>query len=676
MEGNGMKKPIKVLIAKDSEDDAALLIEALQHGGYDPAYEIVEKPKTMADALNRQEWDLVISDYSMPAQLLDSANDSIVLHDFEGRFHYVNDVACRFYGYTREELMQTKVFDLAVGESTEENQFRLNELKTKGRVVFDAVFGKDGALTPVEINANVLEVGGRQLVLSVARDITERRQAEEELRTAHQQLSQIIEFLPDATFVIDNNRKVIAWNKAIEKMTGVSEEEIVGKGDYAYAVPFYGEPRLILIDLIFMQDSSTALKYENMEKTGTSFYAEAYVPYTYQGKGAWLWGKASPLVDDEGNIIGAIESIRDITGRKRTEEELERYRDHLEELVDRFKNLSFHDVLTGLYNYSFFEEELQRLDVERQMPLSIIMSDVNGLKLVNDTLGHQKGNELLVRAAAIITRCCRSEDIVCRWAGDEFAILLPLTGRATANEICDRIKTACKETEREPIPISFSLGAATKEDINQKIDLVINEAEDIMYRDKLLDSRSTRFSTINFFKRALAKRSAETLEHGQRMQDIVAKIGNRLGLSKKEKDELGLLAALHDIGQIALPSELLTKPCFLTENEWELIKKHPEIGEGFARLVPDLACVAQTILSHHEYWNGMGYPRGLKGEQIPLPSRILAITDAYDVMINGRPYKKAISREEALEEIKKCSSAQFDPELVKLFVEIISNGKC
>jgi diguanylate cyclase (GGDEF)-like protein len=425
-----------------------------------------------------------------------------------------------------------------------------------------------------------------------------------------------------------------------------------------------------------MQDSSTALKYENMEKTGTSFYAEAYVPYTYQGKGAWLWGKASPLVDDEGNIIGAIESIRDITGRKRTEEELERYRDHLEELVDRFKNLSFHDVLTGLYNYSFFEEELQRLDVERQMPLSIIMSDVNGLKLVNDTLGHQKGNELLVRAAAIITRCCRSEDIVCRWAGDEFAILLPLTGRATANEICDRIKTACKETEREPIPISFSLGAATKEDINQKIDLVINEAEDIMYRDKLLDNRSTRFSTINFFKRALAKRSAETLEHGQRMQDIVAKIGNRLGLSKKEKDELGLLAALHDIGQIALPSELLTKPCFLTENEWELIKKHPEIGEGFARLVPDLACVAQTILSHHEYWNGMGYPRGLKGEQIPLPSRILAITDAYDVMINGRPYKKAISREEALEEIKKCSSAQFDPELVKLFVEIISNGKC
>jgi PAS domain S-box-containing protein/putative nucleotidyltransferase with HDIG domain len=130
---------------------------------------------------------------ALRAQLLDGANDSIVLHDFEGRFHYANDVACRFYGYTREELMQKKVFDLAVGESTEENQFRLNELKTKGRVVFDAVFGKDGALTPVEINANVLEVGGRQLVLSVARDITERKRAEERQKESHAKLAKTFE---------------------------------------------------------------------------------------------------------------------------------------------------------------------------------------------------------------------------------------------------------------------------------------------------------------------------------------------------------------------------------------------------------------------------------------------------------------------------------------------------
>jgi PAS domain S-box-containing protein/putative nucleotidyltransferase with HDIG domain len=143
-----------------------------------------------ASAINRKrsEDELVLR-----AQLLDSANDSIVLHDFEGRLHYVNEVACRFYGYTSEELLQKKVFDLNVVESAEDHQFRLNELKTKGRAVFDAVFGKDGAHIPVEVNSSIIDIGGKQFVLSVARDITERKRAEERLRESFTKLAKTFE---------------------------------------------------------------------------------------------------------------------------------------------------------------------------------------------------------------------------------------------------------------------------------------------------------------------------------------------------------------------------------------------------------------------------------------------------------------------------------------------------
>lgn len=255
--------------------------------------------------------------------------------------------------------------------------------------------------------------------------------------------------------------------------------------------------------------------------------------------------------------------------------------------------------------------------------------------------------------------------------GDEFAILLPQTDRKTAEEICGRIRMACEKASVGPAPLSFALEAATKEDEERSMELVLKEAEDIMYRDKLLDSRSTRFSMITYFQRSLAERSAETLEHGKRIQDIVARMGDKLGLSRRKKEELDILAALHDIGQIAIPGDLLVKPCYLTESEWELIRKHPEIGEKIALSVPDLNNISEAILSHHEYWNGMGYPRGLKGEQIPLLSRILSIADAYDVMTNGRPYKKAISHRGAVKEIEKCAGTQFDPELVELFVETV-----
>jgi HD-GYP domain-containing protein (c-di-GMP phosphodiesterase class II) len=221
-------------------------------------------------------------------------------------------------------------------------------------------------------------------------------------------------------------------------------------------------------------------------------------------------------------------------------------------------------------------------------------------------------------------------------------------------------------------PICFALGVATREDGDQEFEVVLREAEHMMYQDKPLDSRSARSSMIVFFQKVLDEKSAETMEHGRRMQDLVKEIGNRLGLSSVEQREMNLLAVLHDIGKIAIPTDILMKPSCLTKNEWEMMKRHPEIGERIARSVPDLVSIAEAILAHHERWDGTGYPQGLAEKQIPLFSRILAIADAYDVMINGRVYKKAINHREAVEEIKNCAGTQFDPELVKPFVEALS----
>ncbi len=334
--------------------------------------------------------------------------------------------------------------------------------------------------------------------------------------------------------------------------------------------------------------------------------------------------------------------------------------------------MSFHDIMTGSYNRTYFEEELRRLDTRRQMPLSIIIGDIDGLKTVNDTLGHLKGDRLIIKVAEVLKRTCRAEDIVCRWGGDEFAILLPKTDNATAAMIIDRIRRECEKTKEDSIPASISLGVAIKKDPEQNIENVLREAEDDMYRDKMMRSKRARFSVVSYFQRALAERTQETAEQGMRIHSLVLNFGSALGLLDKEKEELAILAALHDIGEIAVPEHIVLKPGSLTPAEWEIIKKHPEIGNNIARSVPDLVAISEAILSHHERWDGTGYPRGLEGTQIPLISRILAIVDAYDAMTGGRPYKKAISHQEAIEEIGRCAGTQFDPELAGLFTQLVS----
>lgn len=337
------------------------------------------------------------------------------------------------------------------------------------------------------------------------------------------------------------------------------------------------------------------------------------------------------------------------------------------------RHLLLKDKLTGLYNRAYFEEEIKRLNTKRQFPLSIIMGDVNSLKVINDTFGHREGDKLLKKIARIIKSCCREEDIIARWGGDEFSILLPKTTEDDAEEILNRIRDVCFKTDDQKIPVSISLGTSTKKNCNYDIRMTVKEAEDWMYRRKLLERRSISSSIISSLERTLQEKSYETEEHALRLKDMALVLGQSLKLTENKLNELILLSALHDIGKIAIPDDILMKKGKLTRKEWGIVKRHPEIGFNIAASSPQLVPISDAVLSHHEWWDGSGYPRGLKGEDIPLVSRIISIVDSYDVMTHDRCYRKAISKKKAVEELKRYAGIQFDPNLINIFLQILSS---
>ncbi|MEN3190732.1 MAG: HD domain-containing phosphohydrolase, partial [Atribacterota bacterium] len=345
--------------------------------------------------------------------------------------------------------------------------------------------------------------------------------------------------------------------------------------------------------------------------------------------------------------------------RKRTEEKI--------------KYLSFHDALTGLYNRAYFEEELKRLNNPRYYPLSLISIDVNGLKVINDTFGHNEGDKLLQHFAQLLTSVSRKGDIFARIGGDEFAILLPSTTSEEARSFCERIKRACEKDKIRPIYLrpNISLGYATQEGKYRDIETILKEADNRMYQNKLFSAKSKEKYLLDSFSAMLAERDPHTKDHSQKLQELALAFGKEIGLTEYQLDNLKLLALLYDIGKIGTPDSILFKNSALTSSEWEKMKDHTQIGYRMVKNIPEFAPIAREILYHHEHWDGTGYPAGLKGEEIPLLSRIISIVDAYDAMQSVRPYKGKLSKEKALEEIKRGAGTQFDPHLTEVFLKVV-----
>ena len=376
--------------------------------------------------------------------------------------------------------------------------------------------------------------------------------------------------------------------------------------------------------------------------------------------GEWLWlhGRGKIVeYDEQKNPRRLIGSLSDITPRKNYE---------AENLY-----LSQTDLVTTLKNRNFIEVLLEKADECRLCNSWIILGDFNGLKLINDAFGHQEGDRILHAIGTILKKCCSSADVPARWGGDEFIIYIKDNDANYVDNLIRTIKEECKNMRDYQTPISISWGRANKDSLHPDMKGVIKLAEELMYRNKLLESRSAKSSILSSLEQSLHEKHIETEEHTRRIAQMCVQIGMRMGLTQEELDEVTLLSLLHDIGKIGIPEDILLKPGKLTSDEWEIMKTHSEIGYRIAMSTPELAHVANEILSHHERYDGTGYPQGLKGEEIPKLSRLLTIVDSYDVMIHSRQYKEAMSIEHAIQEIQDCSGKQFDPEMVEQFLTIL-----
>jgi diguanylate cyclase (GGDEF)-like protein len=362
----------------------------------------------------------------------------------------------------------------------------------------------------------------------------------------------------------------------------------------------------------------------------------------------------TPLHDENGLIIGVAGLLTDITEQKKAYESI--------------RHMSYHDQLTDLYNRHYFEhvkKELKELSV-----ISVIMTDINGLKLINDTYGHEAGDELLKEYARILKGSFKKSDFLFRWGGDEFVVVLKNTAEATSWELCNRLIRRCSETIVKDLPLSISVGISSKlrgEDVSS----ALCEAENMMYKNKLTESKSSKNLIMKTLLQTLSEKSFETKAHIERMSDLGTRLGLSLNLPPSELSRLSTLIMLHDIGKINIDSHILLKTTALNESEWAEIKKHPEVGYRITRTAEEFAYVAEEILSHHERWDGQGYPQGLAGDNIPYLARILALIDSFDVMRNGRPYKKNMEIKEIIAEIERCSGSHFDPVLARQFIKFI-----
>ena len=334
--------------------------------------------------------------------------------------------------------------------------------------------------------------------------------------------------------------------------------------------------------------------------------------------------------------------------------------------------LGIKDSLTGIYNRNYFEREIDRMEKEKGN-FAVLVCDVDALKLYNDILGHVSGDQYLKLVAEVLKTNLPQGAVLARIGGDEFSIILKDSTLSQLEELKQKIKTDLKKKNGKYsfVPTSLSIGYALRYVDGESMRELYKFADDEMHREKTSHRYTRNKGDISLLTNMLEARSYETEAHARRLEDYCVKIGQRLGFRESVLNRLAFLAKFHDIGKIGIRDSILLKPGALSAIEFEEMKKHSEIGYRIANSMPDLEHVADLIHKHHEWFDGRGYPFGLKGDEIPVECRILSVVDAYDAMTSDRPYRDAVGKESALKELKRCAGTQFDPDIVDILIEMI-----
>jgi len=549
-----------------------------------------------------------------------------------------------------ETICISRVADLPPEASAEKEEFHLSKIQSLinipmiyrksiiGFIGFDSVRKEK---TWAEDNIMLLKILGEIFLNALVR-----KQADEALRESEERYRILFEESKEAIYITSQEGKFVDVNQSALDLFGYIREEMIGLN----ALQIYVNP-----------DERTRFQ-QDIEQTG--FVRNYKVKFRKKDGTEMDCLLTSTLWNDiNGTILGYQGIIRDITELKKVE--------------DQLRYISLHDPLTSLYNRAYFEEEMHRVESGRYDSAGIIMCDVDGLKLVNDALGHYTGDNLLKETANILKESFREGDVAARVGGDEFAVLLPNSDRNAIEIAKLRIQDAVERynSSNPPLPLSISIGSAIGTGSSIIMTNLFKEADNNMYREKLQNTLNARSTIVQTLMKALETRDFTAKGHVSRLRKLSTDLAMSIGLQEQRITDLRLLAEFHDIGKVGISDHILFKTGPLTSEEIIEMQRHCEIGHRIALCTPDLIPIANLILKHHEWWNGKGYPLGIKGEEIPLECRVLAIAETYEAMTSDRPYHKAISHEEAVAELRRISGTKFAPDLVTKFIEVLDNIK-
>ncbi len=584
---------------------------------------------------------------------LDIAGVMLMIIDNNGKISRINKKGCEILEATKDEIIGVSWLDNFILDKDKqeiENVFK-NVFKNNTNIL-DSYENKiitfKGKEKVIFWNNTIVYGSNREItgILCSGEDVTERRQTEEILHISEKRYRELVNSINVGIVIRDIDTSITMVNEKATELLGSLSETLKGKKVTDHTWKFFKENGEILpleenpVNLMI----STRRQIKNL-----------VVGLLMQHSDDLIWFSVSgiPIMDDNNNLKEIIISFIDITDLK------------LQEIQLNYE--ANNDFLTGLYNRRYYEENLKLLDIEENLPITIVMADINGLKLINDAFGHDSGDELLISAAKIMTETCDKNNLIARIGGDEFAIVMPNTAEKDAEMIIKKLHKKSKSINIESIQLSISFGYKTKTNISENLQDIYRTAEDLMYREKLLEIPSMRSGAIETILSTLYEKDENSEVHSRRVSLISEKFAKANNMSMQDVAEVKMAGLLHDIGKIITPISIINKKGKLTEEEYNTMKNHPEIGFRILNSTHEMREIADIVLNHHERWDGLGYPRGIKKEDIPLKSRIISIADAFDAMTGKRSYRKTISNEEALKEIIANKGTQFDPELVKVF---------
>ena len=481
-------------------------------------------------------------------------------------------------------------------------------------------------------------------MLGTFEDITDVMEMEKALKESEKRYEELTLRSRALVFQLDPMGKFTYVSPSAKKLFGYEEEDLLGKRFFYELAPKEQQEALKTYGERVLQQGETVSDFEHLLETK-------------EGRRVHVLTNGFCTFNKEGKVEAFKGIDVDIT--------------HLKEAEERVRYLSYHDQLTGLYNRHFIEEEMHRLDVMRMLPLSMIMIDANGLKLINDAFGHKAGDELLKKTAQVISDATRKEDLVARMGGDEFLVFLPETGVEETLKIQRRMEALAAEVKVSNLPLSFSLGSYTKKHLKITIEDALSQAETRMYRQKNRNRERVRQNYINIILEQLFQRSEEEKRHAKRIKELAERIGDSMAMEEEALFKLKRAAYYHDIGKISLPQDLLLAKDKVTKKENQEIIRHSEIGYSILNSSADFIPLSEILLAHHERYDGKGYPKGLKGEEIPKWSQVIHFANIYDELTSTRTGQEAHSHEVALEKLKDARGTAIDPDYFDQWIKVL-----